>query len=571
MKLSLAINVIGTACLFLPRLFAKNVEQDASKLLRKNDKSGGNLPPDNHLFLTTNTNPASVQITPSTYDTAKTLVGNSIGPLQEQDKSNDAIRDLSTTVLADWTQLGTTLYGKSDNDNFGYTVSVSKNGTRMAVGAYTDERGYVKVYDLIAGTSLIQVGSTINVPDQEEIFQIGRYVSMSEDGNRISFLAPGGSGNVLIYEWSDEDWNQLGNTIVLNLWSFAFAMSGNGKRFIVGSGTANENKEGLVQVYEEVNREWVRIGKLDGVYDNENFGAYGVAISHHGKRVIVGSPYALNGNPAEGAGLARVYDQVGDSLEWAQVGSDLELPNAVSGDRFGESVGMSETGSRIVVAARFGEKAVVYDETVSGDWSRVGRVLEMTSPISNLSMSRNGKRLAIGMYYSGGAQVFKEDLGKWYEVGNAITGPQSYGQAVSLSWDGLTIGVGNMGSYVDVPPGMAGLYAAPSTAMCLDSPLEMMLVTTDGDELPFFCKWAKRGKAGFACGTLGVLASHCPVTCGTCSEYKCADSKATFFLNKRERSCSFIENASEEKRNKMCSRKEISDTCRATCGICFQK
>ena len=59
---------------------------------------------------------------------------------------------------------------------------------------------------------------------------------MSEDGSRVGTLAPGGTGSVLVYEWKDNDWSPVGNMVSgVGAWSDAFAMSGDGKRFVVGN------------------------------------------------------------------------------------------------------------------------------------------------------------------------------------------------------------------------------------------------------------------------------------------------------------------------------------------------
>ena len=52
----------------------------------------------------------------------------------------------------------------------------------------------MKVFDLIGTSSLVEVvGTTIfGNPNRQDPFQVGRVVSMSEDGSRVGTVAPAG-------------------------------------------------------------------------------------------------------------------------------------------------------------------------------------------------------------------------------------------------------------------------------------------------------------------------------------------------------------------------------------------
>ena len=96
----------------------------------------------------------------------------------------------------------------------------------------------------------------------------------------------------------------------------------------------------------------------------------------------------------------------------------------------------------------------------------------------------------------------------------------------------------------------------------------MILRTSDGDTVPFRCKQASKFKAGFSCNKTGDLASHCPKACGTCSEYQCSDSEASFLVGEKERDCVWLENLNPSKKTAMCSKHFFADTCHKTCNIC---
>ena len=96
----------------------------------------------------------------------------------------------------------------------------------------------------------------------------------------------------------------------------------------------------------------------------------------------------------------------------------------------------------------------------------------------------------------------------------------------------------------------------------------MILRTSDGDTVPFYCKQAPRFKSGFFCSKTSDLASHCPYACGACSEYQCSDSKATFLVGKNEKDCAWLEKMKPSKRAARCSKQSYANTCRKTCNSC---
>ena len=89
-----------------------------------------------------------------------------------------------------WTQVGADIDGEAVNDYSGHSVSISSDGTRVAVGATlndgtsgsnSDNRGRVRVYEVSGGT-WIQVGN--NIDGEAAGDESGQSVSMSSDGTR---------------------------------------------------------------------------------------------------------------------------------------------------------------------------------------------------------------------------------------------------------------------------------------------------------------------------------------------------------------------------------------------------
>ena len=97
-----------------------------------------------------------------------------------------------------WSQLGQDLEG-TGNNFFGASVSLSADGSRVAVGApeHDLEKGRASVYeyfiDLPQGPRWELVGDHMVGDSQGD--QSGYDVSLSDDGNRLAVGSPGGDGN----------------------------------------------------------------------------------------------------------------------------------------------------------------------------------------------------------------------------------------------------------------------------------------------------------------------------------------------------------------------------------------
>ena len=192
--------------------------------------------------------------------------------------------------------------GEAVNDYSGHSVSISSDGTRVAIGAErndgagSDDAGHVRVYAESGGT-WTQVGDDI---DGEAVKPDSGYsVSMSSDGTRVAIGALGNDGG--------------------------------------------DSKAGHVRVYEESGGTWTKVGDdIDGEAVNDYSGD-SVSISSDGTRVAIGAH--RNDGAGSKAGHVRVYVESGGT--WTQVGDDIDGPPAAN-DNFGYSVSISSTGRRVV-------------------------------------------------------------------------------------------------------------------------------------------------------------------------------------------------------------------------------
>jgi len=120
-----------------------------------------------------------------------------------------------------WTQLGDALNGKSTCDNFGYSVSLSGDGSTVAVGAPRNNDGGVDAGQVRTfrwdGSSWTQLGDALN--GTRAFGRFGTSVSLSGDGSAVAVGAPrnndGGvwAGQVRTFRWDGSSWTQLGDAL----------------------------------------------------------------------------------------------------------------------------------------------------------------------------------------------------------------------------------------------------------------------------------------------------------------------------------------------------------------------
>ena len=237
-------------------------------------------------------------------------------------------------LLADnWVQMGQDIYGENSGD-IARAVSLSDNGMRVAVGAqYNDDSGFeagnVRVFEL-SGGAWNQIGSDIDGENAED--WSGFSVDLSGDGQRLAVGAPNNDGNgsnsghVRIYEFSGGNWIQIGSDLDGEASGDSFGNSVSldftGQKLAVGApfNDGNGSNSGHVRVFEYNLGTWNQIGTdLDGEAAGDLFG-YSIDLSGDGNRLVAGA--FNNDGGASNSGHAKVYEY---SLgAWNQVGLDID-------------------------------------------------------------------------------------------------------------------------------------------------------------------------------------------------------------------------------------------------------
>ena len=242
-----------------------------------------------------------------------------------------------------WILLDQPIVGADPNDKFGCSASLNGDGTIVAIGAYQHDsyRGHVRVYKY-DGSTWNKIGQDIDGENENDKF--GCSVSLSENGSIVAIGAEyndgngNNSGRVQVYEYNESSstWTQNGQDIdgeaPDDYSGGAVSLSSDGQRLAIGADGNDENgtNAGHVRVYEYDGSSWNQLGiDIDGDEEYDESGAT-VSLSGDGTSVAIG---ACNNSIANGqAGQVRVYSRI-------DVEYKLQLGVSAAQTQNGSSVG----------------------------------------------------------------------------------------------------------------------------------------------------------------------------------------------------------------------------------------
>lgn len=164
------------------------------------------------------------------------------------------------------TQISQGIVGESLDDYSGSSVSLSADGTIVAIGAPQNDTGagYVGVYENQSG-SWVQLGQDI---DGEAFDDRGGAVSLSSNGSIVAIGAGANDGNgtssghVRVYENQSGTWAQIGQDIDgenAGDSSGSVSLSSDGSIVAIGASKndGNGSDSGHVRIYENQSNYWV--------------------------------------------------------------------------------------------------------------------------------------------------------------------------------------------------------------------------------------------------------------------------------------------------------------------------
>ena len=373
-------------------------------------------------------------------------------------------------IMFSQTQLGADINGEAASDQSGWSVSMNSDGTIVAIGAPSNDgngsnSGHVRVYSW-NGSQWDQLGADINGEAASDAS--GHSVSLSSDGTIVAIGAygndgSGSSGHVRVYQYSGSSWTKIGDDIdgeaAYDYSGYSVSLSSDGTIVAIGAryndGIGGNTDSGHVRVYQYSGSSWTRIGNIDGEASGDESG-HSVSLSSDGTKVAIGA-YVNDGNGSN-SGHVRVYEYSGSS--WTQLGADIDGEAAY--DYSGYSVSLSSDGTIVAIGARYNDgngsdsgHVRVYQYSGSS-WTKIGDDIDGEAAYDNsgysVSLSSDGTIVAIGAYvndgngsYSGHVRVYEYSSGSWSQpvpdIDGEATDDQS-GYSVSLSSDGTKVAIG---------------------------------------------------------------------------------------------------------------------------------
>jgi hypothetical protein len=393
-----------------------------------------------------------------------------------------------------WSQLGNDINGELMNDESGYSVSLSDDGTIVAIGApFNDgkgaDSGHCRVYRLgltggVGTTGWIKIGQDIDGEATGD--QSGFSVYLSGDGTSVAIGAPfngSHSGHCRVYRLGltggvgTTGWIQLGQDIdgeaSLNQSGYSVSLSTDGT-IVASSSIYNNGINGSYSGHCRVYRlgltggvgttGWIKIGQdIDGEAADDLSGR-SVSLSGDGTTIAIGA--RSNYGNGSGSGHCRVY-KVGltggvGTTGWIKIGQDID--GEAAGDSLGQSVSLSYDGTIVAVGAIFNSSQKghcrVYKVGLTGGvgttgWIQLGQDIDGEARLDqsgfSVSLSKNGDFVAIGAPFndgngnnSGHCRVYQYGLTGWFKILDDIDGNSSSrsGRSVCLSGDGSIVAIG---------------------------------------------------------------------------------------------------------------------------------
>lgn len=327
------------------------------------------------------------------------------------------------------------------NDNFGYAVSISDDGTRVAIGApYTSTKGlfsakkhgavYIFHYN---GTSWTEEAILV-ASDKSNDDHLGYSVHLDSTGTRVLAGAtedstPGilglgainNHGSVYVFSrsgttWTEEAKLEASSKVANERLGSSVSCNSDCTKLVTGGRGSSS-----IYLYTRSGTSWTqrqRIASSGGLGTS-------VSVNRNGDRVIAGAPTSTNGQ-------ANIYTLSSTTLT---LETTLTASDGASGDSYGTSVSMDTTGTRVAIGSPKADpssladagKAYVYVRSGT-TWSQEA-IIEASDKATNnyfgtsVSISEDGTRLLIGapnrssggISKSGGIYAYVRSNNIWYE------------------------------------------------------------------------------------------------------------------------------------------------------------
>ena len=419
-----------------------------------------------------------------------------------------------------WEKIAGNINGEAQGDQSGYSVSLSADGSVLAIGAINNDgnghnSGHVRVFQIPKRNPWIQQG--LDIVDNDADDESGHSVSLNGDGSMLaigSYAHNEFRGKVDVYVYENSKWNSdLSISSIDGLYyGFSVSLSKSGSVLAVSS-QAWKGSTGKVDILEKLeNGAWVQLGNSiegDNLVDKSGWSVSCVDGRENNKPLLVAIGAIGNDGNGSESGHVRVYEyDINSSKEvdqnspnygpdgWKRVGQDIY--GKAAGYESGYSVSLSAVGSTLAIGAPNPTlkpdliSHVRIFNLVEGEWEQQGGDIEEESAYNvsgwSVSLSGDGSRVAIGAIgndgdsdstddYRGHVRVYQRDPDSpnvedqsspdygptgWKRVGQDIDGEDAgdlSGHSVSLSEDGKILAIGaNISELIPSKAGYTRVY-----------------------------------------------------------------------------------------------------------------
>ena len=349
---------------------------------------------------------------------------------------------------------------RAATDNFGYAVSLDGDGSRVVIGALNDDTtqpndGSVYIW-IRSGTTWTQEAKLVgSAPYNTANF--GNSVAISTDSTRLIVGAPradGSYGAAYVFVRDGSTWTQevmvTGVAYPTSYFGTSVDINADGTRVVIGQPDYQTvGNYGAVYVYRRTNTVWALETQKITAGGLEKMGT-SVSIDATGTRFIAGAPDVSS--PVSKCGAVYVFSRSGTT--WTQE-AKLTVSDRQVSDYFGISVSINANGDRFVAGnndALGSRNGKAYTFTRSGTTWTQETIFNPPDPITSgyygwsVSLSDDGTVLLIGAKGKRASYTYYLNNGVWAleaERYGSVTATLSlYGGSVGVSGDGFYGAVG---------------------------------------------------------------------------------------------------------------------------------
>jgi len=264
------------------------------------------------------------------------------------------------------------------SDLFGAAVGIAGDGTTAIIGARKDQdphgEGSGSAYVFSRDGESWTEDAKVTAGDGDEGDQFGNSVSMSRDGSSALVGAhfdadPHGTnaGSAYVFRRADGSWTQAAKFVADDGDSWdnfgrAVSLSGDGATAIVGSSYDEDpigEGSGSAYAFRRVDGTWTQEAKLTAPDGNpEDEFATSVALSADGSSVIIGTP---NDDAPNAENTGSAYAFTNENGSWA-LQARFAAGDGDEADGLGRSVAVSNDGSTALLGAPA-------DDDPNGEWA----------------------------------------------------------------------------------------------------------------------------------------------------------------------------------------------------------